>query len=261
MSSCSNAGRLSHAILVEGAGGAFSRAKEIAKTILCSGEGAPCGQCRDCVKAEKDIHPDLLVFSGGERTRSFHVESVREIRRQAYIRPNEADAKVFILENAQNMTIQAQNALLKIIEEPPGRVTFILTCDNKAALLETVLSRVSVFSSRDKAEPLPEEADGTAEEIVQALLSGGELAAMAAFAPYERDRAGFDRLLGAVRRSASHRVLTLVKQGAKGGDETVIRLMKIAEAADDLKSGLSQNVGGLLMTAMLPTRLMNKLGD
>ena len=254
-----NTGRMSHAMLVESAYGGLSYAKEIAKAVLCRAENAPCGQCRDCKKADKDIHPDILVFSGGENVRSFHVDLVRDIRQKAYIRPNEADAKVIILENAQNMTVAAQNALLKIIEEPPGSVTFILTCDNKSALLDTVLSRVSEISSGDKATEPPGDADreleGKAEEIAAALLSGKELLVLAAFAPYERDRAGFDRLLKSVGYAASLKALSLAKNGAKSGDETVSRLMDIAKTADDLRAGLSQNVGGLLMTAMLTAKL------
>lgn len=252
------AGRLSHAILIEG-GDALKHAKALAKTVLCSGEARPCGACRDCVKVEKDIHPDLLYFSGGDRQRSFHVDAVREIRKEAYLRPNEAEAKVFILENAQNMTVQAQNALLKIIEEPPQGITFILTCDNKAALLDTVLSRVSSFSFGDVPGSGENRQDPAfmekAAEIINALLSGEELAAMAVFSAYERDRGGFEQLLDAVRRKATDELLTLIRQGAKGTDETVRALMKIAGVADDLKTGLSQNAGGLIMTAMLPVRL------
>ncbi|MCL2034931.1 MAG: hypothetical protein FWG94_09400 [Oscillospiraceae bacterium] len=246
-------------MLIESAHGGLSYAKEIAKAVLCRAENAPCGQCRDCKKADKDIHPDILVYSGGESSRSFHVDLVRDIRQKAYIRPNEAEAKVIILENAQNMTVAAQNALLKIIEEPPGSTAFILICDNKSALLDTVLSRVSAVSPRDKAEEFLSDADhelqGKAEEIVAALLSGKELSVLAAFVPYERDRAGFDRLLKAVRHTASLKALSLAKEGAGSGNEAVLRLMDIAKAADDLRAGLSQNIGGLLMTAMLTAKL------
>lgn len=72
---------------------------------------------------------------------SFHVDTVRNIINDAYIQPNEADYKIYILANAHCMNQNAQNALLKILEEPPKYVVFILTTNSKSALLSTVLSR------------------------------------------------------------------------------------------------------------------------
>ncbi len=120
-------------------------ARLIAKSMLCRNtkEGAePCGECDCCVKMNAQAHPDCIVI-GGEKV---GVDDIRGIEEEAYLAPNEADLKVFVLENADGYNIQSQNALLKIIEEPPRGVRFVLTASSKNALLETVRSRVCVLS-------------------------------------------------------------------------------------------------------------------
>lgn len=138
-------GRFPHGILLEGEAGLGKKsfAKRIAAAAVCTGAGEkPCGQCAHCRKIEKGIHPDVVTVAPEEGKRSFKKEQVESLRFDAYIRPNEAARKVYILCEAQYMTVQAQNALLKILEEPPAGVMFILTCDNRFKMLETVRSRV-----------------------------------------------------------------------------------------------------------------------
>ena len=146
-----NGQRLSHAILLQGEAGTGKKtlARQIAQAVLCKGDRGqrPCGLCPSCHKAEKGIHPDIIEM-GQEALRpmSFHIEEIRQLRQEAFIAPNESDRKIYILHNAQSMTAQAQNALLKILEEPPETVIFILLCENRSALLETVLSRCVTFT-------------------------------------------------------------------------------------------------------------------
>lgn len=138
-------GSFPHAILIEGAVGSGRRtlARLIAAAALCTGGGhRPCGLCPACHKAFGGNHPDITELGGEGEARSFHIDVVRTLQEEAYILPNESSRRVFLLANVQNMTEQAQNALLKILEEPPAHVLFILTCEQRSALLETVLSRV-----------------------------------------------------------------------------------------------------------------------
>jgi len=145
-----NSRRLSHAILLQGEAGTGKRTlgREIAEAVLCRSEGnRPCGECPSCRKAEKGIHPDMIeIGTESVRPQSFHIETIRELRQEAFIAPNESEAKIYILHNAQNMTRQAQNALLKVLEEPPEYVIFILLCENRSTLLETILSRCVTFT-------------------------------------------------------------------------------------------------------------------
>lgn len=117
-------------------------AKAMAAAMICrtsSDNGSFCGKCPDCIKLQAGTHPDCIYVSGATKT---SVKDVREIDSEAYLAPNEADCKVFVLENADGYNVESQNALLKIIEEPPKGVKFILTASSRSALLPTVRSRV-----------------------------------------------------------------------------------------------------------------------
>ena len=110
---------LSHAMILEGPDpeANLALAKKLAQQAVCTAGGRrPCGVCRDCVKAAGGSHPDIAVYGGKGGSRSFHVEEVRQIRDSAAVMPNEAQAKVYILDGADHMTEQAQNALLKVLE-------------------------------------------------------------------------------------------------------------------------------------------------
>jgi DNA polymerase-3 subunit delta' len=142
-------GRLPHAIVIEGEQGLGKRtlAREIALNLFCKSEGdTPCRECPQCKKVLKHIHPDIYEYSASGGPRSFHVDVVRDVKEDVFVQPNEADYKVYILGNCQGMNESAQNAILKILEEPPAYALFILTTTTKSALLETVLSRSVVIS-------------------------------------------------------------------------------------------------------------------
>ena len=163
-------GRLPHALLLEGEPGVGRRtfARLIAAAAVCTQrQQAPCGSCPHCRKALEGIHPDITCYDGAGSSRSFHIDVIRQLRADAYTRPNEADCKVFLLFEVQNMTVQAQNALLKILEEPPGDTLFVLTCNNRRSLLPTILSRVVVLT----LHPLPVERCG--EELARRFPEAG----------------------------------------------------------------------------------------
>jgi len=128
-------------------------ADNLAKTITCADAGykktygAACGVCRSCVKAGKKIHPDIIAPEPeGEGAQSFHINQVRDIIGSLYLAPNESDVKVYIIKDMQNMTNEAQNALLKSLEEPPRFAVFIITVNDGGLLLETVKSRAVRFA-------------------------------------------------------------------------------------------------------------------
>ena len=141
---------LPHALLIEGPTGCGKRsfAGIIAASMVCRGdtEEKPCGECPACRKAFNGTHPDITVLGGSGEARSFHIDVVRTLREDAYVLPNEAPVKVFILCDVQSMTDQAQNALLKLLEEPPAHVRLILTCENRSQVLETVRSRLTCIT-------------------------------------------------------------------------------------------------------------------
>lgn len=140
--------RMSHAIVTEGDEGLgkHALAYEIAGALVCRSDEKPCYSCAQCKKAIKRIHPDIFEYTAQGGARSFHVETVRQVIDDVYMQPNESDYKIYILGNAHLMSDSAQNAILKVLEEPPEYALFILTTTNKSALLPTVLSRSVVFS-------------------------------------------------------------------------------------------------------------------
>ena len=149
-----------HALLIEGPAGSGRRtlARLLAAAAVCEGEGErPCGSCSACHKMLGGGHPDVEELGGDGTARSFHIDVIRALRERAYVLPNEAPYRVMILAGADGMTIPAQNALLKILEEPPPCLLFILTCENRALLLPTVRSRTVCVSLRglSEAEALP----------------------------------------------------------------------------------------------------------
>ncbi|MBR5523646.1 MAG: DNA polymerase III subunit [Clostridia bacterium] len=134
-------GRYPHALLLEGAEGTGRKtlARLIARAALCRCEdhaARPCGVCAAC---QKSVHPDMTEM-GGEGA-ALTVDAIRRLRDEAFFMPNESAYRVLILTEAQHMRHEAQNALLKILEEPPAHVLFILTCDKRTSMLETIRSR------------------------------------------------------------------------------------------------------------------------
>ena len=140
-------GKLSHAYLIEGGEGCGKTyfARLAAAAVLCTGDTPPCGKCPSCVKALAGSHPDLFYFSPDKKA-SMGVETVRDIKKSLFFMPNDGDRKVYIIDDAQKMTVQAQNALLKFIEEPPASVLFFIVTDKKESLLPTVVSRTRIIS-------------------------------------------------------------------------------------------------------------------
>lgn len=135
------AGRIAHAFLLSGPHGTGKRtcANYLTQTILCASPQAPCGQCPACKKVLAGLHPDVHVV--GEEEKSISVDSIRALRDQLALRPFEADRHIALIPRADRMTAQAQNALLKTLEEPAGGNVFFLLTDQPGAMLPTIVSR------------------------------------------------------------------------------------------------------------------------
>ncbi len=112
----------------------------------------PCWDCPACRKVLEDKCPDIHVI-GREGKASIGVDAIRFLRQDVLIPPNDLDTKVYIIEDAHTMTVQAQNALLLTLEEPPPYVLFLLLCDEADGLLETIRSRAPILRTR----PVPDE--------------------------------------------------------------------------------------------------------
>ena len=175
--------KLSHAYIVSSASEKQRTeiARELAAKMMCTvGGDKPCGVCRDCRKIKSNIHPDLITISrplddNGNKKREIAVDQIRDMSADAIVLPNEAKTKVYIIEDADTMNTAAQNAALKLFEEPPKNVAFILCVENMEKLLITVRSRCVAIKKNAEDEVPSEEAAKMAENYLAAVKSGDKL--------------------------------------------------------------------------------------
>ncbi len=139
-------GKFPHAVLIYGEKGLGKKyaARQIAQLLLCQNSNAQgaCRICTSCRLVQSDSHPDLIEAAHSGKKMGISVATVREICADSSVMPNTSDCKVYLFLDADAMEAFAQNALLKVIEEPPENVYFIFTAQSKSAFLPTVLSRL-----------------------------------------------------------------------------------------------------------------------
>jgi len=132
--------RFAHFYLISGpkGSGKHTLARLLAAAIMCQAPNRPCGTCPACRKIMADTHPDYITIADPDH-KNVPVKMIREARETIFIRPNEGDRKIYLF--PQPMGIEGQNALLKVLEEPPAYGVFIILSDNPETLLPTVRSR------------------------------------------------------------------------------------------------------------------------
>lgn len=147
-------GHISHCYLISGPEGSGKRtlARLLAAAILCQGRDKPCMACTPCRKVLDGNHPDFIIVDDPEK-KTVPVELIRQARADMFVQPNESDHKIYQFPRAQDMGIPGQNALLKVLEEPPAYGVFLLLTDNPDKLLPTVRSRCTEL----KMQALPPE--------------------------------------------------------------------------------------------------------
>ena len=133
-------GALSHALLFTGPGDRLAAARFAAAAFQCAGPDRPCGLCPACRKVREDIHPDVITVRDEEH-KFIAVDVIRDLRRDAYIRPNEGNRKVYVFPDCALLTEQDQNVLLKLVEEGPPYAAFLFCAENPAVVLRTLRSR------------------------------------------------------------------------------------------------------------------------
>ena len=135
-------GRISHFYLISGpeGSGKHTLASLLAAAILCTNEERPCGLCPACRKVMAGVHPDFITVDDPEK-KTVPVELIRQARADMYVLPNESEHKLYLFPRAQDMGVPGQNALLKVLEEPPSYGVFLLLTTNPEAMLPTVRSR------------------------------------------------------------------------------------------------------------------------
>ena len=149
--------KVAHAYIIHGerSSGKEFIAKVFAKALQCEGDGEkPCGECRSCKQAEGNNHPDI-IFVQHEKPNTIGVEDIRQkINSDIAIKPYSGSHKVYIVNECEKMTVQAQNALLKTLEEPPAYAVILLLTTSLDTLLPTILSRCVALNMRPLQDDL-----------------------------------------------------------------------------------------------------------
>ncbi|CAN5638416.1 DNA polymerase III subunit delta' [soil metagenome] len=267
-----SSGNVRHALLISGPEGVGKAtiAKALLKALSCLNPPVPgdfCGECRSCRKIERGVHPDLQRFDlasqaataekSGSKNTSITIETARDIRSAAVMRPIEGRWRAVVLDDAESMQEVAQEALLKTLEEPPPSMLLILLTNDLDALLPTIQSRCQVIelqpvpsrmiesmlvargASEDQASDLAQLAQGLPGWAIRAL----EEPKVAAVRLNDVEQAigwiganAYERLVQAVRRAdlfAKSRIDTLAQLGV---------LLSVWRDAMLLNTGLTDRV-------------------
>lgn len=146
-------GRLSHCYLLTGPEGSGKRtlARLLAAAAQCESDAPPCGVCLPCRKVLAGVHPDVTVVDDPDH-KQIPAALIRSARSSVFIRPNEGRRKILIFPRAQDINATGQNALLKLLEEPPAYAMFLLLADAAEKLLPTIRSRCAAL----RLSPLPD---------------------------------------------------------------------------------------------------------
>lgn len=277
--------RIPHAILIEGdkGTGRHTLARFLSKAAVCSGESIPCDNCHDCAIADSFCHPDIIYTAPEDGKKNISVAQIRQLRDETYVKPHSANRRVFVIDCADTMNPQSQNALLKVLEEPPGNVIFILIAESKSALLTTVISRcillsltpperniaieyiksLGQYSENDIAHALESsnnnigrallilsgkdstETEGTAKEFIDAFLHSDLWGMLSTLAPYEKNRALADRLFKDLKLAVAEEIRK------KPDSYSAKRLSKLYTLLCELEKSLVTNISLSLLFSHL----------
>lgn len=163
-------GALSHALIFSGSGDRAAAARYTAAAMECTGVQRPCLVCPACRKVMQGIHPDVISVRDAEH-KELSADTVRAMRADAFIRPNEGARKIYIFEDCTILTEKDQNILLKLVEEGPAYAAFFFCAENPAALLQTIRSRCAEVrlapAAQERAAP-----DENALELARRIAKG-----------------------------------------------------------------------------------------
>jgi hypothetical protein len=253
-------GRLLHAYIVscESEERRWARAREMAAAMVCVNAGPkPCRTCRHCRKVLAGSHPDVTTVARraddkGKPRREIVVDQIRALVKDAYILPNEAERKVYLLRDAEYMNTEAQNAFLKLLEEPPPFTSFVLCAGNAALLLPTVRSRcIEIHLGAEDTLP-PEKAGERADAYIRAVASGDPAALLRCCVAMEKlDAAAAAEFVEAGRE----RLCDMLCRRADSLGLTRDRLLEMDKLLSRASAYLLQNVGVRHVMGLLAVRV------
>ncbi len=231
---------LSHAYILTGGTpqARLDAARALSAALVCTGpaDHRPCGTCHHCKKVAGGIHPDVTVIQG-DGGKPINVSQVRALRADAYVRPNEAERKVYLLQDADEMNDSAQNAMLKLLEEGPAYAAFLLLAEHGHRLLATVRSRCELLRLEETAQlPAEPEVEEAAAVLASAYLDGREAEFLFQLIPCEKwERERIASLLSCLTARFRDRIV------AGAGREETLRLLHGIQTAETLRQACDYN--------------------
>ncbi len=252
---------LSHAYIIEGPDGCgkHTLARELAAALGCENRGdsaapLPCGVCKSCRMILGEKSADVITVRREAGKAQLGVDIIRDLKNDVRLLPNDLDIKVYIIEDAHTMNIQAQNAFLLTLEEPPAFVVFFLLCTSSALLLETIKSRAQTLRLRplsdrllreelikrnDEASELYRSSKSEFEEIIK--LSGGCMGRSLQLLDINKRTPKLaarhlvkDFIYALSMRKSGRRSIDLINSFSKNREELGAELSDIQNAARDL---------------------------
>lgn len=235
-------GRFPQSVLLTGPAGIgkLTTARILAAALLCESSAKhPCGACTACRKVEGNVHSDVTLIDMGDA--EIKVETARAIRSECAVLPGDGNRRVFLIRHAHNMNASAQNALLKLLEEPPSYVFFILMTENAGAILPTILSRCTQFAlapleQAAVASLLRQQYPALDAEDIRAAAAGCQGIAGDAIAALSQDTSGMATYAGGFLRALASK------------DE--LEIFRAAERCAGLTRQQFSHVLGTLQTAL-----------
>ena len=149
-------------------------AKEFAKMILCQDSNKACNHCSSCIKFNSDNHPDFMIINS-EDGKSIKINQIRFLQERISEKPIVSNRKVYIINDSDLMTVEAQNCLLKTLEEPPEFAVIILVLSNENKCLSTIKSRCTKIAFQKlRNSDLTQYANENNLEVNSSLLSASD---------------------------------------------------------------------------------------
>jgi hypothetical protein len=228
---------------------------KLAAAIICANEDQkPCLRCPHCQKAVRRIHPDIITIDRNPEAREIYVDQIRALREDAVIVPNEASKKVYILYHAGSMNVSAQNAILKLLEEPPESAAFILTANHPAEFLPTVRSRCIALSADRCSKTVPGQFRDDAVAFYMALTGSPIKLAELSFALEKLEKSVFADFITDARAF----LISKMKDRLNGTGEApgLEFIMKAISVLDRARGYLDSNVSLGHITGMICAELI-----
>lgn len=242
--------KLSHAYIVAG-----NLADSLAMAVVCSGSGGkkPCMTCPHCGKAARHIHPDIIIVDKLPDKREIVIEQLRELKKDVIVVPNEAGKKAYIINDADSMNVNAQNAFLQILEEPPSHAVFILRTENPVALLPTVRSRCVHLKTKYETDAPDSTATEMANGFFSAIDRGNVPLTKFMFRLEKLDKNAFNEFLTTAHEQVAMRLRAPVPNEQRLSYETLARTERFlirAREMFDLNVGIG-HISGMLCAGLI----------